>query len=146
MSLKKIIKILLMVGSIYLSCDALIHLFNVRLADAVPLWPSSAIRFAGFISQIYASFVLLVAVLIWEIQKDLIKYRNLATICGVWALLHGGFLGQQTLNGLADSFEKIPSLLVWTAYYPMITLFESILLIIFGTIVILWRFKNAKNN
>jgi uncharacterized membrane protein YvlD (DUF360 family) len=141
-----LIKRLLTIGFFYLLVDALIHLLNIRLIDVESVWPANAVVFSGFLSQIYASFVLLVSFLIWEIRKDINKYKNILTILGFWAVGHGVYLLIRTTNNLPESFGHIPSLMVWSPFYSFITAFEGGMLIFFGTIVILWRFKYGKNN
>ena len=146
MPLKSWIRGWLLFGALYLTADALVHLFNIRLTDTLGLWPESAIVFSGFISQLYASFVLLLVLLILEIQKDIKKYANLILILGGWSFIHGIFLTYQGMNGLSNSFQNIQSLSVWLSFYNQLEDLEGILLIIFGTMVVLWRIKNGKNS
>lgn len=146
MTLEKTIKALLTFGALYLLIDSAVHLSNIRLTDVGVEWPTSALSFSGFMSQIYASLGFLVAFLGWEIQKDLKKYKSLLFILGIWAIFHGSYLFFRTMDGLTSSFEGIPSLVVWLPFYTFLTTLESIILLIFGTIVILWRFKNGKNS
>lgn len=129
-----------------MSADALVHLFNIRLIDTLSVWPESAIAFSGFISQLYASFVLLLVVLIFEIQKDVKKYADLVLIMGGWSLLHGVFLAYQGLSGLSHNFQNIQSLSAWLPFYNLLEDVEGLLLITFGTMVVLWRIKDGKNS
>ena len=146
MPLKRLVRGLLIFGAIYLFFDALLHIINLRLLDTAKIWPSSAIVFAGFMSQLYAAYAFLVVAIIWVIQKDLKKYQEIIFVVGIGALLYGGFLGYWTLSGFSSSFMGINSLRVWLPFYPLVTLFESIFLIVFGTIVICWKIKDGKNS
>lgn len=137
---------MLIFGAFYILADALIHLFNIRLTDTLEIWPTSAIAFSGFISQLYASFALLTVGVIIEVQKNIKKNAAIVLVMGIWAIWHGGFLGYQALTGFSNNFQQVPSLYVWLPFYNSVIFLESILLILFGTMVVLWRIKDGKSN
>lgn len=146
MDLSGFIKLIFKLLAIYLLFDGLLHLFNIRLNDVINIWPNDAVSFSGFLSQIYASFVILTAFLVWEIQKELKKNQALILIIGIWLVCHGGYLIYQTLSGFYLNFASAASLVVWLPFYPVITFLEGIGGLLFGTIVFLWRYKYGKNS
>lgn len=143
MKLSTVIRGFLLFGAVYMLIETAIHFSNIRISDAFSMWPSSALYFSGFLSEIYASFVLLTSLLLFEMQRSVEKYHTLIGLVGIWALMHGGYLLFKLIIGFVSHFQTIPSLLVWLPFYEIVVAGESILLIVFGLITLYWRFHTT---
>lgn len=139
MHVEKILRVFLNLLGAYLICDGAIHLFNIRLASVINVWPQSALSYATLLNTIYASFVFLAAFLIFTVQKDLRKYKTLIYVSSFWALIHGSLLIylSSTQNFVGD-FSPFPSLLVWIPFYNNYLLFEAFLALVYSLLVYLW--------
>lgn len=142
-NLGKIIRVYLIVGSVYLVIDSLIHLFDLRLTDVASSWPQDALEYSSLVNHIYASFVLLTAALAFEMQRDLKKYRSLLSISGVWALVHGLILLYESSRiDLVRYFDTSPSLAFWLPFYNYYLWGESMILI--GFFILTMMYKRSK--
>lgn len=137
--IEKLLSGLIILGSLYLVFESILHVFNIRLLDAESVWPVSALAFSRLIDQIYGSFALLLSVTLFEIQKDLAKYKRIIIIFAFWSLSHAVFLIYTSLNNnFKTLFNPVYSLAVWSALYNQYLLLEAFLLIFFSLVVFLW--------
>lgn len=128
-------------GAIYLVGDALVHLFDLRLTDVAGKWDQPAIIFSRFMSILYASFVLAVALVVFELQKDLAKYQQLIKLSAIWALFHGLLLLYLSFQyNFPEKFQNTPSIYLDLPFYNYYLLFEASLLFSFS-LVVFWYFK-----
>lgn len=137
--MENLLRFFLNLGAIYLILDGAIHLINLKLASVMNIWPPSAISYATLMDTIYASFVFLVALLIFIVQKDLKKYKALIFISAIWALIHGFLLIFLSINwNFTKEWLRLPSLYVWLPFYKQYLLFESALAFVYSILVFLW--------
>lgn len=142
--MQKILRAYLILLGVYLFIDVSIHLFDIKLLDVGGQWPQSALTYSRFISHLYASFAFLASVAVYELQRDLKKYKNLILITAVWALFHGILLIYSSITtNFASDFKGMSSLHVWLPFYNQYVLIEGIVLIIYSGIVYLWARSKA---
>ncbi len=143
--MQKLLRFFLNFVAIYLILDGLIHLTSIRLQSVINVWPNSAIAYATLLDTIYASFVFLVALLIFVAQNDLKKYKKLILASAIWAFMYGFLLAFLVLNkDFTEDFSTFPSLHVWFPFYNHYLLFEASLAFVYGILVI-FSFKGGKN-
>jgi hypothetical protein len=146
--MKNFLRGYLIFGGCYFILDALLHFSNLKLLSAENTWPTSALSYARLINFLYASFVLLVASIIFVIQKDLKKYHSLVLISAIWALFHGIILLWSTwTQDYQQIFMQVPSLLVWLPFYREYLSLNSLLLFLYsGTVyAYFWQLKPDNN-
>ncbi len=139
MGKEKLLRGFLNFAGIYFIFDALLHFSGIKLASVNGVWPSSAISYAHLLNYIYASFVILAALIAFIIQKDPIKYKSIIKLSAIWAIFHGVIL--LTLvwtQNYQQIFQDLPSLLVWLPIYREYLVFNAILLFIYSLLVYLW--------
>jgi len=143
MNTKTLIRIGLVIMGIYTIGDAFVHLFNIRTKDVVGVWPSNALAFSQFLSQIYGSFVLLAALMLLELSRKVEAYKNFVYVVGIWSFFHGVLLATSLITGFFKSFN-VPSLYAYIPlpYYIGIEILESVFLVLFAFLVLFWRLKN----
>ncbi len=130
----------LIFGASYLLLDALLHLFDLRLINVLSVWPVSALEYSRLLDHIYASFVILAALICFEMQRNLAKYKTLIYLSAIWALLHGFLLIFTSLNSnFSEVFKDHNSLGVWLPFYNLYLMFEASLLILYSIVVYLWQ-------
>lgn len=140
----KLLRGLIIFGSLYLIFESALHFFNIRLLDAEPVWPVSALTFSKLMDQIYGSFALLLSAILFEIQKDIVKYKKIIIIFAFWSFLHAVFLIYTSFNNNFQTlFNPLYSLSVWSTLYNQYLLLEAFLLILYGLIVFLWVRKRS---
>ena len=138
-SLEKFLKSFLIFGGIYFIFDGLLHLLGIKLTS-VNDWPQSAKVYASLINILYASFIFLVAVIIFIIQKDLQKYKNIVLLSAIWALFHGVTLLYLVWNNdYQQVFKNYDSLLVWLPVYREYLTLNSVLLFAYSITVYFWQ-------
>lgn len=141
----KLIKILLVIMGAYLMIDAVIHLTPLRLNDVKGVWPTNALIYSNFISQIYGSFALLFSLIAFGISREVERHRNIIFIIAAWSLFHGVLIFYFLGSGVFDNFGPHPSLYVYIKpIYKVVTLLEGIYLIFFALVVAFSRIKNNK--
>lgn len=137
--LNKMIRGFLILGGFYFVTDALVHLFNIKLLS-VNDWNSQALVFSKFVSQLFGSAGLLIALLCFEVQRDLGKYQRIITLSAFWAFFYGLFLITSSLQiNFVQEFRGMPSVYVWMEYYNFYLILEGLLLLTFSITVFFWR-------
>lgn len=138
-NLEKFLKSFLIFGAIYFIFDGLLHFLGIKLAS-VNNWPDFAKAYANLINVLYGSFIFLAAGIIFIIQKDLQKYKNIVLLSAVWSLFHGvALLYLVWNNDYQQVFKNYDSLLVWLPIYREYLTLNSILLLIYSIIVYFWK-------
>lgn len=135
---------MLILWGVYLLFEAFLYFFNVKLQDVKGIWPKVNITYVNLIEKILGSLILLVALLIFEVQRHLAKYKTILKISAIWSLFHGSlliFLGLS--QNYVNTFSKYPSLYVWFAYYDLYVILEGLSFLIFSVLVYIWL-KNEK--
>jgi hypothetical protein len=138
---------LLIFGGAYLAADALFHLSNLRILDpvAAQAWPESSVLYAKMMNLFFGSFALLAALLCFELQRDLHKYRTSIALTAVWALLYGLLLVYlASAKNFSTSFAGLPSLHVWTTLYNSLLFLEGLALMLYAVAVYLWT-RNGRD-
>jgi len=134
----------LIFGSLYFLFEAIFYLSNIRMIDVGTSWPEPAKVYAKFLSQLLGSFEFLLAVLCFELQRNLKKYSGLIKLSGFWASIHAAVLIiLANGNNFTKIFADTPSLYVWAPFYNQYVFFEAGLLIFYVITVILWSRKNG---
>lgn len=142
LNLEKILKSYLLFGGVYMIFESLIHLSQIRLVDVKSNWPDSALIYATLFNYLYGSFALFLAALVFYLQKNLVKNRNLINLLAIFAFLHASLVVFLSLNFNFDlSFAQFNSLRFWIPIYNFYLLFEAILLYFFCLLVYLWNKK-----
>lgn len=143
-NIEKILRGILIFGFLYFLFEAILYLSNIRLVDVGSNWPDSAKVYAKLINQVLGSFELLIAVVCFELQRDLNKYSKLIKISAFWALIHAAVLVSLTSsNNFTNTFTGMPSLYVWAPFYNQYVFFETGLLIFYTMTVFFWSRKNG---
>ena len=143
--LTKILRGLLIFGSLYFTVDGLIHLFNIKLISVANSWPKSAISYAILLDSIFASFIFLAAALSLLLQANLKKYRTAIFVTAVWAIWHGLLLIFLSFNlDLVKLSASLPSVHLWLPFYDQYLAFQGSLLLLYAVVALIW-FKNEKN-
>ncbi len=141
----KIVKYFLLFASVYFLIEAVFHFSGLRLMSTLSRWSVSAFTYGEFMSNLYASFILLAALLAFEAQRDVKKYKNMIYLTGVWAFFHGALLLYKLLNvDFVKAFDGYSSLYVWIYWYNYYLVFESLLAFLYGFFVFLWYLTNRK--
>lgn len=141
----KILRGFFIFGSLYFLIEAILFLFNIRLADVNTNWPESAKVYARLINQVLGSFELLISILCLELQSNLKKYPRLIKISGFWALIHAVVLIMLSVsNNFTNIFSGIPSLYVWMPFYNPYLFFEGLILIFYSLSVYFWFKQDEK--
>lgn len=109
-------------------------------------WIPSAIVYAKLIEKVLGSTFLFIAVIIlFEVQKDLSKYKNFIKISALWALLHGILLIYLSFSqNYLEVFKSSPSLMVWFPLYDKYVAFEGVVIICFSILVFFWVKTNEQ--
>lgn len=124
--------------------EGLLYLFHVRLSDIKDIWPTSAILYSELIGKVLGSMFLFTAVIAFDVQRNLLKYRNFIKLSSFWSLFHGGVLIWLSFsNHYVEVFKNSPSLYVWFPLYNQYVTLEGIMLIVYSILVFLWL-KNTK--
>lgn len=140
--LEKILRVLLIFGSVYFSVDGLIHIFNIKLISVTNSWPQSAIAYAILLDSIYASFIFLAAAIALFLQNDLKKNKTLIFVSSLWAIWHGFLLIFLSFSlEFVKTAYSFPSLYIWLPFYDQYLLFEASLLLFYAALALFW-FKN----
>lgn len=136
---EKILRLFLIVLAIYLIGDGIIHLLNIRLQSVTNVWVISALSYATLMNAIYASFVLLAAILVLVAQSALKKNQSLILASSIWAIFHGLLLIYlSSTQNFVNDFSNLPSLYVWIPFYNQYLLVEAFLSFIYAVIVFIW--------
>lgn len=137
--LRVTLRAILIFGCAYFLLLAVIHLSNIRLASVENEWPKSALVYGKLISQLFGSFALLIALILFVIQKDLEKYRSLLIVSAVWALAHAVFLIYFSFEeDFVREFSSTPSLYVWLPFYSQNLRLEAGLMLLYTLLVFIW--------
>lgn len=141
---KSILRAFLIFGGCYLIFDALVHFSGIKLLSVNGVWPPSAISYANLLNYIYASFVILAALIAFIIQKDPQKYKPVIGLSAIWAIFYGVIL--LTLVWTQNyqlTFKIFPSLLVWLPFYREYITLNAVLLFLYSGIVYLYFKKKS---
>lgn len=133
-----ILRIYLILGSIYLLADALVHLFDLRLIDLIGHWDQSALEYSSFLEHLYASFAILAVIFSLIIQSDLKKYRTLLKFSGGWSILYGLLLVFESYRINLTQFTFAPSLTLWLPFYNQLLWVEAVILIGYGVLCVVY--------
>lgn len=144
MKIQNILKWYLLISSIYLIGDGIVHLLDIKLIDA-NLWPEPSLVYSKFIGHLFGAFAILASLLGLESQRDLKKYKNVLYIVAIWSLFYGSYLVYTSLTvPFSKIFSSSPSVFVWMPFYNYYLVFEASLLFTFSLLVFLWR-RNENN-
>lgn len=126
--------------------EGLLYFFNIRLTDIKNIWPVSALVYAELIEKVLGSFLLFVAaVIIFEVQRNPLKYKNFIKIGGIWAFFHGLLLiFLSTTQNYLEVFKAYPSLFVWFPMYEKFVILEGVVAILFSILVYIWLKNEQK--
>lgn len=142
-NIEKALRGILIFGTCYFLFEAILYLSNIRVSDVSNNWPDSAKVYAKLINQVLGSIELLVAIICFEVQRNLKKYSTLIKISGFWALIHAAVLfSLTTSNNFTNVFAGMPSLYVWAFFYNQYVFLEVGLLFFYSLVVFLWSRQN----
>lgn len=138
------LRVLVIFWGIYLFFEGILYFFNVRLVDARNIWPASVTLYSGLIGKVLGSVFLFIAAVVFDVQRNLLKYRNFIKLSGFWGMFHGGVLIWLSLsNNFTEVFKNTPSLYVWFPFYNQYVALEGIILVSYSVLVYFWL-KNTK--
>lgn len=139
MMIKLLLKWYLIAASIYLIFDGLVHVFDIKLIDAIS-WPQPAFVYSKFIGNLYGAFAILAGLFGIEASRNLEKYRNFLYIAAVWSLAHAVYLLYSSLSiNFVGIFNQTQSVYFWIPFYNSYLLFEAGLLVTFALMVFIYR-------
>lgn len=142
--IEKILRLMLILWGVYLLFEATLYFFNIRMQDVKNIWPEISLTYIVLIEKVLGSLMVLVALLTFELQRNLEKYKTILKLGAIWALFHGGLLIFLALSqNYYHTFLIYPSLFVWFPYYDFYVILEGVVLLIFSAGVFLWL-KNEK--
>ena len=137
------LRVTLIAGGIYMLGESVLHASGLRLTSVQGIWSPAAVKYAGFLEMLYASFALCVGLLALEAQRSLAGYRRFLYAIGVWACLHGLLLAQLAFSpDLHLVLNEFPSLHVWIPRYGEYLVFEAVILWSFSLLVLAWSRSN----
>lgn len=138
--IEKLLHLVIIFLGLYLLFESFLYFFDIRLMDVKAIWMPSAITYAKLIEKVLGSAFLFIAVIVlFEVQKDLPKYKNFIKISAIWALLHGILLIYLSFSqNYKEVFKSFPSLMVWFPLYDKYVAFEGIVIICFSILVFFW--------
>lgn len=138
-NLEKILRIIIIFWGIYLAVESFLYFFNVRLISVGNFWLPSASVYSRFTERILGSVFLFLLILLFEVQKDLNKYKNLIIISGFWTLFHGCLMIYLSfLHDYPKIYNGMPSLYVWLPLYNQYVFLEGVILIAYSIVVYFW--------
>lgn len=141
MKISKILKWYLLITSIYLVSDGLIHILGVKLIN-VQLWSKPAFIYSNLITHLYGAFAILAGLFGIETSRDIYKYRNFLYIVAFWVLGYGIYLIYvATTISFKLIFVESPSVFVWMPFYNYYLVFEAGLCFGLSTLIYLFRKK-----
>lgn len=119
--------------------ESSLYLFGIRLSDVREIWPSSGVVYTELIEKVLGSTFLFVAIVIFEVQKNLLKYKTFMKLSAIWAFFHGILLIYLSLTqNYVEVFKDSPSLFVWFNLYDKYVFLEGIAAIGFSILVYFW--------
>lgn len=140
------LKYYLLITSIYLLGDGLVHVFDIKLISVLD-WPQAPLIYSRFIGHLYGLFASLAALLGLEAARDLKKYKNFLYIVAIWLIIYGSHLIYISLTtDFKIIFKDTPSIFVWMDFYNLYLIFEAGLCFIFSILVFLWSKAQNKTN
>lgn len=143
-TVEKLLRGVILFWGIYLLFESLLYLFSIRLTDTKNVWPPSAVAYGELIEKILGSTFLFVAIVVFEVQKNLLKYKTFIKLSGIWALFHGFLLIFLSLTqNYVEVFGAFPSLFVWFPLYENYVVLEGVAAILFSILAYMWL-KNTK--
>lgn len=139
--IEKILRFFLIFGGGYFLFDALLHFLGIKLSSVVGVWPESSISYGSLINYIYASFVILAALIAFILANNLKKYKSIIGFSAIWALFHAALLLFLVLTqNYQQIFKDLPSLLVWLPFYREYLALNAIVLLTYSGVVYIWLF------
>lgn len=142
--IKNALRVLVIFWGIYLTFEGILYFFNIRLTDVKNIWPTSATLYLELIEKVLGSVLLFIAVVAFDMQRNLVNKRNFIKLSGFWGIFHGGVLIWLSLsNNFVEVFKNTPSLYVWFPFYNQYVTLEGIILISYSVLVYFWL-KNTK--
>lgn len=138
-NIERILRFLVIFWGVYLTFEGILYFFNIRLADVKNIWPTSAALYSELIGKVLGSMFLFTAAIVFDIQRNLLKYRNFIKLSMFWGLFHGGVLIWLSLsNNYVEVFKNWPSLYLWSPFYNQYVTLEGVVLIGYSVLVYLW--------
>lgn len=143
--IEKFFRLVLIFWALYLLFESALYLFHIRLTDPKNVWPISAVVYGQLIEKVLGSTFLFVAVIIFEVQKNLLKYKTFIKLSGIWAFFHGLLLiFLSTTQNYEEVFKSFPSLFVWFPLYENYVFLEGVAAVGFSILVYLWLKNEQK--
>lgn len=140
--IKTALRVLVIFWGIYLFFEGILYFFNIRLVDIKNIWPASATLYSELIGKVLGSVFLFIAAVAFDIQRNLLRYKNFIRLSGFWAIFHGGVLIWLSLsNNYVEVFKNLPSLHVWSSFYNQYVILEGMVLLGYAVLVFLWLGK-----
>jgi hypothetical protein len=137
------LRVKLTAGGVYMLGESVLHASGIRLTSVQGTWSPAAVKYAGFLETLYASFALCIALLALEAQRSLAGYRRFLYAAGAWACLHGLLLAELAFSpDLLLALDEFPSLHVWIPRYGEYLVFEAVVLWSFSLLVLAWSRSN----
>jgi hypothetical protein len=138
MNFKKILKWYILVTSLYLIADGVVHILDIKLIDT-RFWPEQSVIYSRFIGHLYGFFVVLAGLFGIEAQRDLVKYKNFVYLTAIWLFFYGIHL---LFFGATVDFNNVflsePSVYMWIPFYSKYLIFESMLCFLFTILTFFW--------
>lgn len=135
MSIKTVLKYYLLLTSIYLILDGIVHVLGIKLTGIIT-WPEPALIYSKFITNLYGGFVILAGLFGIETARNLSKYRNFLLIGAVWSLIYAAFLVYSSITiDFVELFTLTPSIYFWIPFYNFYIITEAGLMVILAMLI-----------
>ena len=137
---EKLLRWVIIFLGLYLLFESFLYFFDIRLTDVNSVWSPQAIVYSKLVEKVLGSAFLFIGIIIlFEVQKNLLKYRNFIKLSAIWTLLHGTLLIFLSLSqNYLEVFKNFPSLRVWFPLYDKYVALEGILVILFSILAFFW--------
>lgn len=146
-NIERIIRIYLLIGTLYFFGEALIHIFSLRLVDIQTAWPREAVVYSRWMTGFYGGLALFIASLLFVIRQNIQQYKHILYCIAVYAALHASFLLYAAATVDFDTiYSNFPSLSFWIPLYNSFLIIEAVLLYAYTIIIICWYTKTKKSS
>jgi len=125
---------LLRFGVVFMLAESVFHFSALRISGARQLWPTSAWYYALLFNWLWASASLLIAIVLYYLQRDARRYRDLIGAVSWFGLFHAGVLTYFSTVSIEQKLI-LPSLYVWNPYYSVQLRLEAAVLVVFFAVV-----------
>ncbi|MBW7944705.1 hypothetical protein H3C70_04910 [Patescibacteria group bacterium] len=127
-------------ATVFMVGEALYHASGVRTAGVETIWPQSAVSFTHLFVMLWASISLLVAAVLFYLQKYLEQAKPLLVILTVPCVIHALLLLWLSLTPYTQILP-LANLYAWVPFYEVWIRGEAAVLLIYVAYIVYGRWK-----